>query len=100
MHALEAAMSDFYHGDGVGIDTGCHIAPACLSCYLPVCIEDNPQLLRRLNREERDRKVLERFINYAGSIDDLAVEMKCAPRTIYRILARAGTKAGHLLKVE
>ena len=64
-------------------DTGCELAPACLSCPLPVCKHDyeisEPRALHRMVLHWRKRGI---------PVPEIARTLNTSTRTIHRILKR------------
>lgn len=68
-------------------DEGCELAPACLDCHLPLCVHDNPALMRRYLRDERDREMAEK--RRAGVfVTDLARQYGMSRGAASRAIAR------------
>lgn len=81
------AEADYYP------DTGCEISPSCFRCPLPRCKFDEPRLILRLRREERDLEIIEAWKWAAAtggsappSILDLARRFNVSTRTITRAI--------------
>jgi hypothetical protein len=65
-------------------DTGCEVAPSCLSCPLEVCVHDEG---RWKGWERRDAQMRE--LSAAGvTNDELAAAAGLGPRSIFRVLAQ------------
>jgi hypothetical protein len=70
-------------------DTGCSLAPSCLSCPLPQCRHDEPRSARRLGNHARDREIALLRRRHAAPIEALAATYGLTARQVYRILQRA-----------
>ena len=70
-------------------DDGCEIAPSCLRCPLPQCKYDDPGWLRRQERDQRDRDVLEAILVRGLSVAQVEASFALSQRTVFRILKRA-----------
>lgn len=68
-------------------DTGCDLAPSCLSCPLVRCRYDDPGGARRAALDLRDHRIWRRRDDGLGP-DALAVEFGLSRRSVFRILAR------------
>lgn len=66
-------------------DSGCELAPACLSCPFPRCIDDEPGGLQAVRRRERDAEM--RALAGSMSKDALAERFGLGLRQIYKVLA-------------
>ena len=76
-------------GRGNYRDTGCDIAPACLSCPLPRCRYDMPPG-RKV--EERNAQVAARR-NDGAKMKQIAAEFNISPRTVSRVLQKTKGQA-------
>ena len=70
-------------------DTGCSLAPSCLSCPLPQCRYDEPRSARRLGNHARDREITLLRRQHAAPIEAIASAYGLTTRQVYRILRRA-----------
>ena len=71
------------------VDTGCEIAPACLSCPLPRCRYDMGQGLAEARAHLRMLRRAEYIQRHDLSPRDGAAHYQVSLRTIYRYLAFA-----------
>lgn len=71
--------------DWVYRDTGCILAPSCLCCPLPRCIDDEPGGLPAVRRRERDAEM--RALAGSMSKDALAERFGLGLRHVYKVLA-------------
>ena len=72
-------------------DTGCELAPSCLACPLPVCIEDVPAgWLRRNRRRLYELGIARAITEESLTAEQAAARFRVSPRTIYRIKRRCG----------
>ncbi|MGI8549576.1 MAG: hypothetical protein ACR2PL_02095 [Dehalococcoidia bacterium] len=67
-------------------DTGCEIAPSCLSCPLPRCKHDIPGGLAAQTRCRRHSEIV-RHWQTGAEIDDLARLYRLSRRSIYRAIS-------------
>lgn len=68
-------------------DTGCEIHHACLSCPLPACKHDEPGILARIKREQRDQEII-RMIDLGMSDADIAKQVSVSAQTVLRSRSR------------
>jgi len=73
-------------------DTGCAVAPSCLRCPLPRCVEDEPSAHERarIARGQRDREIALIYRRYGAPPELLARTYGVSRRTVFRVLRRAG----------
>jgi hypothetical protein len=73
-------------------DEGCKLAPACLSCPLPRCIDE--QLQGRLKKSAflRDKEILSLYTLEKKTCQELAAFFKVSQRTVRRAIASAKKK--------
>lgn len=74
-------------------DNGCDVNPACLSCPLPQCIEEEPrgkQKLRMLHRASH----MAQLKHQGKSTREIATLFRVSQRTVQRVLAAGEGKAG------
>ena len=69
-------------------DDGCEVAPACLRCPLPQCKYDDPGMLTRARRQQRDAQVNE-LLSRGIPVAEVASRASVGVRTIARIKAGA-----------
>lgn len=71
-------------------DTGCQFSPACLSCHLPACVYDEPNIIPALKREARYSIIRDALQTQTPSqaADSLGVSL----RTIYRAVSNTSRK--------
>ncbi len=67
-------------------DTGCELAPSCLSCPLARCRYDETPNLRRLTADRRDREIAYIRRRYRAPIKMLASAYGLTRRSIFRLL--------------
>jgi hypothetical protein len=67
-------------------DTGCELAPSCLSCPLARCRYDEPANLRRLRADRRDREIAYLRRKHRVPIKTIASAYGLTRRSIFRIL--------------
>lgn len=63
-------------------DTGCEIAPACLSCPLPRCRYDAPTRVLRINRNH----VIRDARGVGESAESIATRLGVSRRTVFRAI--------------
>lgn len=70
-------------------DTGCDLAPACLSCPLPRCRYDEPMNKGGWNNQKvRERWMrIRSFVNGGGTVMEAAAEFGVDKRTVHRAMA-------------
>lgn len=78
-----------FHWDAAAYqDTGCAVAPKCLTCPLSRCIYDEPNSKLAINRwlnHERDKRILQRIA--AGEKKDVVARAEgMSTRAVYRII--------------
>ena len=66
-------------------DNGCNIAPACLSCPLPLCKYDDPEWQGQNERSARDRQIVWRWGRGQRS-REIAAAFDVNERTVQRVL--------------
>lgn len=75
-------------------DTGCELAPSCLSCPFPVCKEDDPTIPKRLKQATFDSRVYAAWVaneyltRKADRVMATAQDAGVVIRTVYRVLER------------
>ena len=74
-------------------DDGCEVAPACLQCPLPRCKYDEPRLILRFRRDQRDQEVVRIWRAEQLSVSALAQRFNLSTRTITRALSRQNQDA-------
>lgn len=68
-------------------DTGCWVHPACLSCPLPRCIEDEDEpTLAALRRDARNQDMIQAVESSTLPAAALAQHFGVSKRTIHRVL--------------
>ena len=70
------------------IDTGCEYSESCLSCYLPKCKYDYPNIEKLL----RDIEIIKQYKEGKGR-SELAELFGLSTRTIWRVLGKGGEYA-------
>lgn len=70
-------------------DTGCSLAPSCLSCPLPQCRYDEPRSARRLGNHARDSEIALLRREHGATIAAIAAAYGLTTRQVYRILRHA-----------
>ena len=65
-------------------DTGCELAPSCLSCPFPQCHHDVPGGARELVLRTRDEAIRARWKEGANA-DTVAAEFGVSRRTVIRV---------------
>ena len=74
------------------LDKGCHLHSSCLSCPLPVCIEDMPRQrhngLTPEQRVARDREIFRLRTEMGLEASDIAREFVMSTRAVHRIVQR------------
>jgi len=66
-------------------DTGCSLAPSCLNCPFPQCIEDRPDGRGGHRRTARNQDILRLYGEGKGT-EELAAIFSVGLRTIERVL--------------
>ena len=69
-------------------DTGCDVAPACLSCHLPQCKYDDPGSQRKEDLRRRNELLVEGRRN-GVSVKQLARRYDMSERTVARVIQLA-----------
>lgn len=68
------------------LDTGCELAPSCLECPFPRCIEELPGGVTRAARHKRNNELIQRA-KEGISTAQLAEEFGISRRSVQRLLA-------------
>ena len=68
-------------------DTGCALAPRCLSCSMDRCKDDEPDTASKMRARDREIVMLRR--RHGAPIDMLACTYGLTRRSIFRILGDA-----------
>ena len=63
-------------------DNGCHVQPKCLSCPLPVCVEDMPA--KEQQRRTRDKDI-RRMRRQGTGVPKIAKKHSISERTVSRV---------------
>jgi transposase-like protein len=66
-------------------DEGCELAPSCLNCPFPHCIEDMPRGRQRQRKEIRNREIFRSYSQGEG-VKQIAQRLKVSERTVQRAL--------------
>jgi len=66
-------------------DEGCELAPSCLSCSFPYCIEDMPRGRQRQRKEIRNREIFWSYSQGEG-VKQIAHRLRVSERTVQRAL--------------
>jgi hypothetical protein len=83
-----ALLAAYGRGNAHWRDTGCEIAPSCLSCPLPRCKYDSVIDMRQSRPAERDQEMQE--ARAAGAtIVALMEDFRVGRRTVFRALTKA-----------
>jgi len=72
-------------------DEGCELAPSCLNCPLPECVEDIPWGRLKLINGLRDQEIRRQYTEEKKKVAELARDFHISTRTVHRALA-AGRK--------
>ena len=75
----EDLLLEHYH------DEGCELAPSCLSCPFPYCVEDMPRGRQRQRKEIRNREIFWSYSQGEG-VKQIAQRLKVSERTVQRAL--------------
>ena len=77
-----------YDGHDIYEDSGCELAPRCLSCYLPVCKYDmSPQ---QRNALQGGQTYVDKAVRVEGMLVKEAAEtLGCTVRTVWKIREKA-----------
>lgn len=68
-------------------DEGCELAPSCLNCPLPQCVEDIPWGRLKLIKGLRDREIRRQYTEEKKTVAELAQNFHISTRTVHRALA-------------
>jgi len=66
-------------------DEGCELAPSCLNCPFPYCIEDMPRGRQRRRKEIRNWEIFRSYSQGEG-VKQIAQRLKVSERTVQRAL--------------
>ncbi len=66
-------------------DEGCELAPSCLNCPLPYCVEDMPRGRQRQRKEIRNREIFRSYTQGEG-VKQIAQRFRVSQRTVQRAL--------------
>jgi len=66
-------------------DEGCELAPSCLNCPFPYCIEDMPRGRQRQRKEIRSREIFRCYTRGEG-VKQIAQRFRVSERTVQRAL--------------
>lgn len=89
-------VPEYYHYE----DTGCEVAPSCLSCPLPRCKYDDPVWFQRHRRMSRDLKVWSTMQSESLTVEAAADRFSVTVRTVFRIMRRCRDEATELNSTE
>ena len=67
-------------------DEGCEMAPSCLNCPFPCCVEDIPRGKQQQRKELRNREIFRLFYTRGESIKQIARKLEVSERTVQRAL--------------
>lgn len=67
-------------------DEGCELAPSCLNCPFPYCIEDVPRGRQRQRKEVRNREIVRLFYTQGEGVKQIAHRLRVSERTVQRAL--------------
>jgi transposase-like protein len=67
-------------------DEGCELAPSCLDCPFPCCVEDMPRGRQHRRKEIRNREILRLFYTQGEDIKQIAQRLRVSKRTVQRAL--------------
>jgi transposase-like protein len=67
-------------------DEGCELAPSCLDCPFPCCVEDMPRGRQHRRKEIRNREILQLFYIQGEDIKQIAQRLRVSKRTVQRAL--------------
>ena len=71
-------------------DEGCELAPSCLNCPFPRCVEDMPRGRQNKRKEIRNHEILRLFYNEGKDMVQIAQGLSVSKRTVQRALKREG----------
>jgi len=66
-------------------DEGCELAPSCLNCPFPSCMEDMPRGRQRQRKEMRNREIFRSYTQGEG-VKQIAQRFRVSQRTVQRAL--------------
>ena len=66
-------------------DNGCELAPSCLHCPFPQCIEDMPRGKQRHKKELRNKEIWWLF-SQGETVSEIAQRFMVSQRTVWRAL--------------
>ncbi len=80
-------------------DRGCDMAPSCLSCPFPRCLEEEPWGKQKFSKRRRDERMAE-LRREGKSVEEIALIFDVSDRTVDRALKRVARQepavgAGH-----
>ena len=67
-------------------DEGCELAPSCLNCPFPRCVEDMPRGRQFRKKEIRNNEILRLFYTQGEEIKQIAQKLRVSKRTVQRAL--------------
>ena len=89
-------IPEYYHYE----DTGCEVAPSCLSCPLPRCKYDDPVWFQRHRRMAQDLKIWATMRSEGLTVEAAAERFSVTVRTVFRIMRRCRDAASELESVQ
>ena len=69
-------------------DKGCDLAPCCLDCSFPACIQEEVGGGKHWFKAKRDASISELRQSAGISISELGIRFKVSKRTVYRALQK------------
>lgn len=69
-------------------DTGCKVAPKCLTCPLPQCREDDWRAWAKVDRQNADMDLADTVMHDQLTREEAAARFRVTTRTITRIMQR------------
>jgi len=76
-------------------DAGCEMAPLCLKCPFPKCLEDEPRGKQKHLRRSRD-ETMRQMRREGKSVAEIAGIFDVSRRTVQRALKRTATRGNSL----
>jgi hypothetical protein len=67
-------------------DKGCRLAPSCINCRFPECVEDNPRAFTAAFKTHRNQEIQRLFSREKLGTADIARRLGVSRRTVQRVL--------------
>jgi len=76
-------------------DRGCDMAPSCLSCPFPKCLEEEPWGKQKFSKRRRDERMVE-LRGEGKSVEEIAGMFGVSKRTVCRALKGVPGQESHV----